>query len=330
MYFLPYNWTVLHLLAIFEPQHTYTFASYANLKVPFLVDRLNRTPLHYLFSHTNIDYSSVNTTFKYILDFLDDKTRTPYDLIVTMDSLSSIFSEIITNASPSLVKRFLKYAYNDVYTTHGDEIPRFGQADSKNCLSRSLALTPDTKKALYEKGQNRITFQALKLHLDYNPTSDDMLKTATTLSGVNNEEIFSTKAVSSIVEHLWKSGRRFHLASALLFSVLMILFSVYVGLGERTLGLEVSILIISCFFMVCKILQAYKLRMKYLSSVWNLGDTVFFGLMIATIGTRISNNEDELARSWLYSVVIIIGYLRWMSYLRLFDASSRLTLSYTV
>jgi len=103
----------------------------------------------------------------------------------------------------------------------------------------------------------------------------------------------------------------------------MIITSIYIGLDDKKTGLEVAILVMSAGFLGLEALQIYVLRSKYLSSVWNWMDILFFVLTITTMALMLGGLSNDLARSWLFSMVLMLGYVRWMAYLRLFDAPSK-------
>jgi len=327
LYFIPYNWTLLHLLAVFEPENLCKSPSYSDFKVPFIVDGYGNTPLHYLISHGNIDYSSVNYMLKYIIDYLEDKDkRTAYESTLVLDSISNIFPFIMSKTSPALVNRLLKLCFATPSVPIGETLPRFGKKDTKCCLVDSPVLTPVVQSQVHEKGQDQIAFSALKLKLDFSHLSDDMLNNVLTLNELDNEEYFRSKTISSLINHLWHKSRIFHGVVGLFFLALMVLVSVYIGLGETNRGLEISILVLSSLFTIYEGLQVVLLRMRYFKSIWNFVDISFFLLIIATMITRLADNDHELARHWLLSIIIITGYIRLMSYFRLFTPTSNLLL----
>ena len=107
----------------------------------------------------------------------------------------------------------------------------------------------------------------------------------------------------------------------------MIFFSVYIALGTRILPLEIVIICLASLILGGEVLQMYTLKGKYLSSVFNFADVVNSILMIAFIAARIADNDNSLALEWISSLAILLGYLRWISYLRYFKTTSKQLLS---
>jgi len=323
LYFAPYNWTILHLLAIYAPSEVSKIPSYSDLQVPTLLDIYNKTPLQYLLAQENIDYSSINIMLKYVLEYVEDSdNRTFAEKTAIISSISPLLPFILSKTSANLVNRFLKLCFDEPSTVHSETFPRFGHNSSKYCLANAPILNSDIQKEIYNYGQAQVTFSSSFLHYDYDPLSNDMLKTIVTLQEVEDEDVFRYRAISSTIDHLWRTSWFFHFFMGLLFTIHITLMSVYIGLGDRNLGMAIVILAMSGFFLVSEALQCYVLKLKYLSTIWNWSDLIYHAIVIGTIAAGLDDNYTRLSRGWLYSTIIIVGYIRLVSYLRLFSLTS--------
>jgi len=322
LYFTPHNWNILHFLSILNNDVVSSIPSYADMKVPFLVDKYGKTPLHYLIAHESIDFLAVNSMLKYILDYLEEKGQDYNSEYKTVtDSLSEIAPFILTKTSPGLVERFLKLSFISSPTVYNFELPRFGDSETRSSFSTETVVETDTYNKIYQKGQDMISFQTLMLKLDYNATSDDMLDMALTLNSMKSEELFRCPAISNLIQHLWENTQLVRYINALLFTILMLIISVYIG-NEGSVALEVIIVTLSAIFLLSEIIQFKFFKTEYFHHFWNWSDIIFHVFVIAVMITRFCEMDNDLLTKWLLSIVVICGYTRLASHLRLFTPTS--------
>jgi len=320
----PHNWTVLHLLALFEEQSIHTMPTYEELQVPFLIDKYGKTPFHYLISQDRVDYHLINIMFEYILDYLEDTDkRTPAEYQIIFDSLSPVFLFIVSKINPTLVNRFMKISFMPSTSIYGQTLPRFGKSSNKYLFARAPLIDPDIQAKIYDDGQDRVVFRTLMLNLDYSILSDDMFKCVAMFIHIKNEEFFRTKAITNLINHLWRRSKPFIKFMALLYSCLIVLVSVYIGYGIGIVPLECTILGLTSVFIISEFIQMKTLKLEYFSSFWNWTDLAYFVLLFTAIICRFANFEYPLVMNWMYSGIIMTGYLRWISYLRLFLTTSK-------
>ena len=322
----PYLWNIFHLSAILEKNKIFDDSfSYSNFKVPFLLDRENKTPLHYLITHATIDHPSINFMLDYIVDYLSDKSACKhYESEQIHKSLSGLLHFIMSEMSPKTKNRYLKLCL--VPCLSNTLLPQFGENETRSAFTKITTIQPSVQKRIYKPGHDRITFNNTMVRCDYNIASDDMFGAAVILSSVTDEDTFKTPFVTKLVDHIWNEAQPAIIASAIYFSSLMILFSVYLGLGQRMLGFEIVLIILASGSLIGETIQFTALQDKYTSSIFNWADTINGILMIVYIAMRMANNTDILAQNWISSIVILIGYLRWISFLRYFKATSKLIL----
>ena len=324
----PYLWNPFHFFAINQNNHIFSSSfAYSVFKVRSMLDYHSLTPLHYLLSSSNLNYRLINFMFEYIIDYLEDESARSYGEIESIHrSLSSIFLKfIVTKANPKLKDRYLNLCYHA--PSNSDSLPQFGNPTGRHIFARTPSVHSEIQDQIYTPGQERVYFNTTMLYYDYNVISDDMLDIALVLKSIKAEDVFRTPVIARIIDHLWEKTRSAIISTSLFFSILMILFSVYIGLGMRILPLEIVIICLASLILGGEVLQMYTLKDKYLSSVFNFADVVNSILMIAFIAARIADNDDSLALEWISSLTILLGYLRWISYLRYFKTTSKHLLS---
>ena len=330
----PYFLTVLHLSAITNPPKTNNSDfSYSNFKIPFMLDLFNNTPLHYLLLRKEIDYASINNTFEYIVDYLEDtEQRTKNEVIAIIESLTPQFQFIITKINPKTRDRYLTLCCQPPISS--TPLPRFGDLKTRKTFALQPEVDSQIQAELYRKGVDPVVFTSTLARLDYNPTSDDMFNLIKTLITIKSEEVFKSPIISKIIDHLWTQTKLVTVICGLSFSVLMLLFSIYIGFGKNIIALEAVITGLTVLFLITEMAQMYILRSSYFSDLWNFADVLQDFLMIVFMALRFSddtnkgsansNDDKVLAEEWISSLLILSGYLRWISYLRFFKPTSKL------
>jgi len=152
-----------------------------------------------------------------------------------------------------------------------------------------------------------------------------MINTCIALQGCDNEEFFKTRAVSTLIEYLWNSHFNYLFLQTAIFSILMMITSVYIGMGESELGFEITILVFGSLFFIVELIQLFKYGIKrYYTSLWNTIDLLFCITLLGTMIARIAGLEEGLTRAWLYTVILILGYVKWIIHFRIFGATRKL------
>jgi hypothetical protein len=148
-----------------------------------------------------------------------------------------------------------------------------------------------------------------------------MLNILKVLQHVHNEEIFKSKAISMILEHLWSHTKGFYFFLLFLYSIQMVLLSVYIALGNPNQGLEITIVVIASLFFLYELVQFKALGLKVYTTDWqnwlDLGYPLF---LISTIIVMWSDNintpDDILRKHWIRALCIVFGYTKWLFYFR--------------
>ena len=323
MYYYPHKWTLLHLLCIFQTKLIAPLTADPEFKSPFLVDRYGKTPLHYVLAHEKLDFSLLNNVAEYMLRHLQDENCPVYERQITIDSITNILALIMDKLKPALTVQYLKLFSSRSSDIHNYKAPEFGKPVKKKTFSTTPVVDSAIEKRIYKRGEDEVQFKTLALNFDYNPRSEDMLEVAFILATTKNEDFLRTQAISNLVDHLWDATKFTNSFMALWFSIMMILFSVYIGVGRRILGLEITIIVMVILAFGAEIIQMKMLKEKYFESLWNWIDLVQLLLTFAFIVARFCNFDNNLARSWVITFIIILGYVRWISYLRLFTPTSK-------
>lgn len=296
------------------------------MKIKWIIDQYGRTPLHYLLGSSltedKTNYTSVNRIFDYILDFLEDNlknnTLTFYD---TMKSLSNISTFMFAKCQPESLHRYLQMAFSTP-TMLNKELPKFGIPVRKIRLEKEPILSEEGLEDIYKQGSQTVKFRMVLLYYDFNPLSEDMLSLILVLSKLVDQNFFKTRAISTLVDYLWRANLKYNYAIALCFSILMILASIDLCIETPPLALQIVILVLDFLFILHECLQISCHGLKYFKSVWNYFDLGFYIMLIIAIILQLAHSEDSLAQGWIFTFVFLIGFGRWISYLRLFDLSS--------
>lgn len=325
LYIVPHNWTLLHLFAILDPEDIGLIANYAEFKVPFLLDKYGRTPLHYIAASDFVNLQVANIVLKYIVSYLEDEdAHHPFERQSIITSMTPLLLFIISKATPALAQRFLNLCFQESPGSFGEDRVNFGDPKTRCTFSLSPTLSDEVKARIYCKGEDQIEFYSTLLCMDYRFTSDDMFYLAVRLTLVEDQQIFGTQIIQRLIDHLWKQSKPTIRVMGVHFSVLMTLLSVYIGLGNRMLPIEITIFCQGTVILGIEAIQFYNFREQYFSSIWNCFDVVFVGLVQSFIITRLLDSNNLLARAWMSSLILITGYTRWMAFLRLFSSISNI------
>ena len=257
---------------------------------------------------------------QYIIDYLNDKgVRQSNEVEQVLLSLSPLFKFIMKKANPKIKDQYL--ALCCLPSLSPEPLPKFGNPKTKYVFSKKRIIYPAIRNQIYSPGDERVNFSSTMVYQNYNVRSDNMFKTALVLSSIKTEDTFKTPVVIKLVDYLWKETKPTIIIASLYYSVLISLFSVYIGISERNLSVEITIICMSILTLFGEALQAYELRSHHLS-LFNSLDAIIPILMIAFVCARIAESNNLLAQEWLSSIAIMLGYLRWISYLRFFKTTS--------
>ena len=86
-------------------------------------------------------------------------------------------------------------------------------------------------------------------------TSENMFNIALILSSISSEDTFKTPIAVKLVNHIWKKKKSVIIILGSYYSIVMILFSIYIGLMERNLALEIVLI---CFGILSLMVKPYK------------------------------------------------------------------------
>ena len=295
-----------------------------------------------------------------MLDYLEDNISTsPSSCKLAIDSLSPLLPVILSQLNPALAVRFINLCDQEPRVPHGEPLPEFGlnsrlkfavstaavvkhnvtekifddDDDKKNTASQEATAQVNVQTAVQEAGEkkkkNKIDFQSLMLRLNYQPTSEDMLNVVQTLSTIDNEEIFRTAALSRLIVYLWKPTKKYHLVLAILFSILMIAIFVFFVNKQSDIALLSVIVVLTPIFIVLELIQLRNNGLQHFESFWNYVDAFFLiAVPFKAIESLMSQDADDngmldsLQSSWVCVTVIFVGYVRWISFLQIFEPTS--------
>lgn len=270
------------------------------------------------------------------MDYLEDEERDRSDMAYVMESLTSLSSMILTKINPKLRYRYLGICCQQPLSS--EPLPKFIDAKLQYTFSTIPYFTPGVQQAIHKPGQDQAMVTTTMTYFNYKPTSDDMLSLTQALRTIRSEEVFKTQFVKKLIHHLWAKTKFVTFTCGAIYSLYMFLFSVYIGLGQSIPAYEAVLLCFNSLLLVAEIAQMHMLRSKYLKDAWNLIDLVQNFLAMTFIAlrldrSRVHNNVDDnadrtLAEQWMSSLAILTGYLRWVSYLRIFTPTRNVFFSF--
>ena len=323
-YCTPQYWTLAHYVTIFRPETLPELLSDPEFEVPFMLDCYKRTPLQYLVAHPSFDNSMANNLLEYILNYVERiAEKRSYEAHEILDSLSAIFIFIIMRMDPALVDRYLRLIWTQARAPMNNILPKYGKSETRLCYLPASTILTQTQKTLFEQGLDQITFKVIRLPLDYSINSDQMHNLAFALTHTKNEDYLKITAVSSIINYLWLEAQPFLRIMALIYSLFMILLSADVAIDDRNLGLEVVVVCLALGLVGSEAIQMWKLGRHYLN-IWNIADLTTLLLTIIFFIIRFAGAGDVFMQQSFFSVILIFGYVRWISFLRIFDATRKL------
>ena len=334
MFVLPFRWNILHIVTVFaKDDFIERMPNFSQFKMPFLLDAFDRTPFHYLIAHKKVNLMTVNALFSYICDYLEDCRKTnPFEFQKIIHSLSPLLPEIFEKIQTKPKQKFLALVYTGSSLPYNVKAPDFGEISSKSTFCNSPVLTKETCEKICEKKETiQVEFRSYYLHLDYDILSEDMTKMVASLKMETSQNIFKVPAIATMIDQLWEQAKTPLRIFFALYSIFIIALSVYLTLSDRCLPYEIVLLAMSVSLTGNELWQIYNLKKSYLKNPWNLLDLAHLLLTISFLGTRITaNHEDELARAWMSTIIVILGYVRWISLLKIFKPTSKFFIIRTI
>jgi len=178
----PYNWNLLHLLAVFLPQGPIIKIAIEQ-KIKITLDRFGWTPFHYLLHSDHAEPQAINQLFSFLLQ---NPKEMIYDvgnnLDVILDSIMKDLPLILKKVDPSLVNDLFKLSFRSPRKYRGKPNQKFGGLKNGESFEifhmYSDVLLPEIKNYyVVNTDQKQFVFNILRAKLDYYTYSDDMLHT---------------------------------------------------------------------------------------------------------------------------------------------------------
>lgn len=332
LHIYPYRWNFFHLISKFYSRRDLVI-SCAQFELPLLIDSFNHTPLHYLLNKREIDFGLINGLLENYCDLIlkhPNRDKIVQSLTIDLPAILRI--------NTSEVAYFLRIGVGKPLTYGNEDIPHFGKlkhnVDSKFLIGKYQTFTPEIKAEILHTEEEEeeeservdakpmIAISVLKFYLNYDPHSKDMLRLIKALKRVTNEDIFKSQAASILTQYLWTKNRYIHYVLTILFSILMILLSIYSAFEFRSTPLEVIILTLSLLFFLYELFQLHFTPFKiYLTQIWNLFNIIFTTILIITIVLQWIS-LPQYTKNVLISISLFFGYIKWISYFRVIDQTS--------
>mmetsp|Transcript_35714 Transcript_35714/g.32183 ORF Transcript_35714/g.32183 Transcript_35714/m.32183 type:complete len:119 (-) Transcript_35714:274-630(-) len=98
-----------------------------------------------------------------------------------------------------------------------------------------------------------------------------MLNICNALSKCSNEEIFKTRAVSSLVEYIWKNSRSYHYFYIFFFAVYMVMLTIG-ALDKTTGGWNDYVVMSMASLQMAYIILLFLVSVGHSKDIWNYLD----------------------------------------------------------
>jgi len=195
------------------------------------------------------------------------------------------------------------------------------------CKETDFLKTEDKEHYIDHNGIKRLEFKTLRAKLKYYTYSDDMLNIVEALRKVKDEDnLLENSVLHYIIEYLWNRCKRFHYQTCFLYSLNMILFSMYSVEKKEQRVMEILIFLITLLFVLYEFAQlAHSSLKQYFSSGWNCVDIFGNSFIIAKIGLAWAGFSFESEESqWVTAIALFFGYIKWVSYFTIIDSTRNL------
>ena len=317
----PYEWNFLHVVAIFHPKIELIDAC-INKKIPFLVDNNGFTPLHYVLLSEHQDITVIN----YFLAKFGDLLQNQDNLYPVLRSLSKDLRSII-KLGTFQAANFLQFVLTKPEAFEKNDGICFGTLDDVSYeISKTTVLDDDLTKVLVGKqGDSMVSIKVVGFEFDYTSVSKDMLNLMLFFNNLDDPDIYNTPVVSVIIDYLYSKNKSYFYPLTFIYTAIMILFSVYCGqlFQNRSWQVEVALLVFASILLLYELLMAWGDILLYVTDPWNFIDVSFGGLLIASIASIWTTGNTSTPSITLLSVSVFFGYMRWVSYFRIFEKTSR-------
>jgi len=153
-----------------------------------------------------------------------------------------------------------------------------------------------------------------------------MVKLVEVLKAVEEDSLFENEAIQYLIDYLFNGSKRWHYRVWLVYSLNMILFSIYSVIKEEQIILEVLIMMGTLGFLFYEFGQCAHTGLKnYLLNGWNYFDLLGNSFILAKIWSVWSGSSIESEESrWVTAFALFFGYIKWVSYFTIFDPTRKL------
>jgi len=324
----PFTWNILHIAA---SQANYPFLKYlpdySEFKAPFLLDHFSKTPLHYLLAQEKIHYDSVNKILKYTCDYLEDHFQeNAYQVQQILKSFTPLFWFILTKTDLKIRQRFLDICFINPPVPYGKKILSFGEDIEEGETEQfyeSLDSIYPAIEDISQEGDQQIDYRMTMFNMDYDILSQDMQKMVKCLLEQKDFGIFKTSLIKAHIDYLWNQSSKALRTFFFVFSAFIALLFLYITNRETFWGFDLAVFSFSSLFLFAEVQQIRSIGGEnYFKGFWNLSNITHLFLTKILILTRLFDLSSDWTQTWIANLVLMSGFLRWISYLRIFKPTS--------
>jgi WD40 repeat protein len=298
----PFHMNIMHIFAYFNKIDMMAKAVEEN--VGFIISRSGISPLDVCFEMNN--EQGINFFYKYIKNNASSK---PFFTCVLGRSLNRICLH-----QSHKTKKFLDMMLTKTFDS---TLSRFHHSNQKLPM---IVFTPGlfTDKASFPKEKFSNEGQALEFlqtyfSLNLHPGSQDSLDFISSLLESQNDLIFNSNFIQTILKFKWEKVRFILYTQAVVYVIYLVLLSAYSSLGNVQIlhacfALNLALILYEIFQVVCS-------KEEYFKDLWNYVD-VARSTIVTVIWVR-DVGDYFLTQDNLIALVVFISWVRGISYFRI-------------
>ena len=297
----PFHMNIMHIFAYFNKLEMMSKAIDEN--VGFIISRSGFSPLYVCFEMNN--EQGINFFYKYV-----KKTSLikPFFTCVLGKSLNRICLH-----QSHKTKKFLDIMLSKSIDS---TLSRFHHSTYKlPIIAFSTGLFTDKSsfaKEMFSNDGQALEFLQTYFNLNLEIGSLDSLQLIRSMIDSDNEQIFNSNFIQTILKFKWRKVRYILYAQAIVYIIYLILLSAYSSLGNMYV-LNVCFAF-NLILVLYEILQLFCSREDYFKDLWNYIDlirsTIVTIIWVRDMGSYFSTQDNLIA------LVVFISWVRGISYFR--------------
>jgi WD40 repeat protein len=312
---MPYHTNILHI---------YSYESYCDFiklamkaGVPFIRTSTGETPLT-ISLRTRGNVECIDTIIKKLATF------TQYTQPNVLAMIEEHISQLNIMSIPSL---HLLYS-EGFQEVKSDDVFKYGAIKSKSPisqLSRRKTLNPSKfveqpleRAEKPRKSESIYLFRTSNFRVPLNIGAKDSIEFMYSLSQCENSEVFKTLFIKAVLEYKWARVKKMLIGQAFIFATELVLLCYY-SIYSKNFIVLITALSLNTFFFIYEIFQMSYGLLDYILDIWNVIDILRIILLYIYGSYIIFGWEMPVTESIPLLLLILLVWLRFISYFRIFN-----------